>query len=176
MQAFLLALICWFLHVGVSNSTRCEHFENRVYQLTDQLPGAKPFFSLLTLSSNRLVTETNNIANGQNQAELGLDIQFNVHQGNYDCLSGNRLRITDFGYVYKSNSSDVLKENGATAMHQYKLTFLDNSYKRCVGTLKFAFFRTGSDPTDPQNQPLLPAAVANVTCKLFNGKNFQWPA
>ena len=46
--------------------------------------------------------ETNNIANGQNVAEAGYEVKYNVHQGYFDCLRGNRLRITDFGYVYKS--------------------------------------------------------------------------
>ena len=158
------------------NSRGCPKFENRVYQVTGQFPGKKPFYGLISLSKGRLATETNNIANGHSEAETGFNVQFNVHQGYYDCLRRNRLRITDFGYIYKTNSTSLLVNNGATAIHQYLLTFPSGSVDRAEGNYRYAFYNTGSNPVNKTNSPTFRSPVAKVTCELIDGKNYQWPA
>jgi hypothetical protein len=164
-----------FIHITDSGSCRCKNFENNIYQFTITITGYKPFYTLGVFSPNGMFYETSNVANGQNAAELGTNFAFNVHSGFYECLPGNKVHVTCFGYLYQTNDSAVLKTNGAIGVHDYELQFLQNDNRQCNGTFSYALYTTGVNPFDSTNTPLAISANNSVTGQLFNGRYFNFP-
>jgi hypothetical protein len=162
-----------FIHIATSASCKCKNFENNIYQLNTTVTGFQPFYTLQTLLPNGVIYETANVANGQNAAEFGVNLSFNVHGGYYECLSGNIVHVVTYGYVYKTSELAILQTNGAIAVHYYNLQFLKNDNRQCTGTLSFAFYQTGVNPFDTTNIPLLKSLNNTLTCELLNGRGFE---
>ncbi|CAF0880383.1 unnamed protein product [Adineta steineri] len=50
-----------------------------------------------------------------------------------------------------------------------------NDSSKCTGQVSYTFFKLGTSPIDPQNQPIFSGLVANLTCSMMNGRNYVWP-
>jgi hypothetical protein len=175
MKNYLFSLFLVFISFNDRQCTRCTDFYNQVYQVNVTFPGLKSFYGTITLLPNNMFLDTHSISNGHAEAEVGFNVEFSVHAGQYKCLSDNRVRLTGIGYVFKTNETQVLRENGATAVHRYRLNFLNGSNKQCVGTLQFAFYVTGTNPFNSSDPALSTSPVGNVTCESINVGNFQLP-
>ena len=173
MKSILFSFLLMKIIFIEIDSNSCRLFENRLYQIKGQFPGLKEFYGLMTLLPNGNYFQTFNIANGNNELEVGFNFQSNTHQGHYKCLSGNRLKLTNIGFIYKTNQSiSILEENGALSLLQYRIQFLDGTNRRGQGNIRFSFFQTGINPFNPRNQPILNGPIGNLTCEIFNSRNY----
>jgi hypothetical protein len=155
--------------------SQCNFYENTIYQVTSTFPNYEPAYSILTLLNTGLFYEINNIANGQNTGEMGVDIQFSTLMGYYQCLNANTIHLTAFGYVYKNTNIAVLSTIDLIFYHDYYLYFSDVDKTNCTGQVSYTFFVKNSSPFDSGNQPVFSGLVANLTCVLLNGRHYVWP-
>ena len=169
----LLLLLC--IYSADCVSCNCKKFENSVYQVTITLSSFQPFYGLLTMYPNGIYYQTNNIANGNHTAEVGINAAFNLHSGFYECSSNNTITLIAFGYIYQTNDVPVLKANGVIGVDETHLQFLNNDNRECTGTFKFGFYTTGSNPFDSSNIPLSVSPVATLTCQYLSGRGFRLP-
>ncbi|CAF1617047.1 unnamed protein product, partial [Adineta ricciae] len=99
---------------------------------------------------------------------LGQNLQFAPHVGFYECLNSTTVHLTDFGYIFKSNEVEVLTSNGHFAFHDYFFNFESGTNQNCIGTLRYKFYETGTNPFDITNLPVFTSAPGQVTCSLVS--------
>jgi hypothetical protein len=163
-------IVLWFLSfilISEGQNYQCPSIENRIYQVQTRFFSYNPFYFLMLFLPNGIIYEISNIANGLNADSLGLSLQFAPHIGFYECLNSSTLHITDFGYIFKSNEVEVLTSNGHFAFHDYFFYFENGTYKECVGTLRYKFYETGTNPFDITNIPVFISAPGRITCSLM---------
>ncbi|CAF0880328.1 unnamed protein product [Adineta steineri] len=154
---------------------QCASYENQIYQVTSMFPNYEPAYSILTILPYGFFYAINNIANGLNTAEMGIDIQFSTIVGYYECVNGTTLHLSGFAYAYKSQNIAVMTTRDRSFLHEYYLYFPSNDSSKCTGQVSYTFFKLGTSPIDPQNQPIFSGLVANLTCSMMNGRNYVWP-
>lgn len=166
---FLVSIVVISNTESASVSCKCTDLDNTFYKVKITKYGYLPYYSFLTLLPNGIFIETVNIANGNNAAQIGFNVEFNVHTGTYECLTGNQVRFLTTGFIYKSNVSEVLKDNGAIGVHEYDVQFGNNKKQKGSGTFRFSFYDVDSDPFNKKNTPVLISPTFDITCQLLNG-------
>jgi hypothetical protein len=173
---FIVLFLLTIISIIDGNNTNCTSYENNIYQITTNFPNYQPYYILLTLLSNGIFFEETNIQNGQSSAELGVHLVFGTRTGYYECLDAYTVHLTNFGYIFKTYEVPVLATNGAIIIQDYYLYFENNNTALCTGTLRSAFFTTGTNPLDDQNSPTQLDPIRNLTCVLLSGRHYIWPA
>lgn len=169
-----LLLLSFYLLIGYVTS-QCQPYETNMYQTTSMFPNYKPAYSILTLLKNGLFFEINNIANGQNTDEMGIDIQFSTLLGFYHCFDNGTLHLRAAGFAYKSSNVAVLTTIDRTFLHEYYLHFNGGNNSFCTGQVSYAFYMLGTSPLDRSNYPVFSGLLGNLTCIILNGQNYTWP-
>jgi len=176
MKKRIIVFLFLFVSICIDDViSQCESYENNIYQVTTQFPNYKPYYIFLTLLSNGIFIEETNIANGQSSAELGMHMAFGTRTGFYECLNSSTVHLTGFGYIFKNSELPFVTNNGALILQDYFLYFLNNTYTTCVGQLNAAFFTTGSNPFDTDNNPIYSYPIRNLTCFVLSGRHYVWP-
>ncbi|CAF3811076.1 unnamed protein product [Adineta steineri] len=153
-------------HGYSSNGRRCASLKSKIYQFSITFPDLEPYYGLVDFQDNYKVAKYDNIGHGGSEAEVGIQLTFDTHIGYYACHGRDYVHITLTGWVYKTAGVPSLEDNGALAVHYYKLYF-SRDYETCTGTLDYAFYKTGSDPFARKNKPTLNGTEAVITCKLL---------
>jgi hypothetical protein len=152
-------------------SSNCKRFENKIYQVSVTFPGLETFYAGLRLLPNNQFDEIFGIAGGNNAAEVGVDFALSSRVGNYKCLSRNYMRLTGFGFLYKTAGVPFLADSGANVMHDYYFSFYNN-YRNCKGVVKYAVFKSGTNPFTTNDQPVFEGPIGNVTCEIFKFRSY----
>ena len=144
----------------------CKPFENKIYQLTVTFPGAVPLYAGLRLLPNGMFDEIFSIANGNNAAEVGANFALSNRYGYYKCLSNNQMRLTGYGFLYKTADVPFLATNGADVTHDYRFQF-DSTGRTLTGKVRFGVYTAGSDPFDTNNVAVFPGPIGDVKGELL---------
>jgi hypothetical protein len=170
---FLFSLIYIVNGDGNNNYqySNCKRFENKVYQLNVTYPDKTTFYTSLRLLPNGLFDEISSIANGNNLAELGTNFAFSNSNGYYKCLRKNDLRLTAFGYVYETPSVSYLSDNGAVIIYDYYFNFYNND-KTFTGSVKYAIFKSGTNPFTTTDKPVSEGDIGTVQGQLLKFKKY----
>ena len=153
--------------IGASYSTSsCSWYVNKIYQLKVTFPGKVPLYAAVRLLSNGAFDEIFSIANGNNEAEVGANFALSNRFGYYRCSNSKEMKLTGFGFLYKSDSLPFLAVNGATVMHDYAFRF-SHDRKSLSGKVRFAVFHAGTNPFDRGAQPVHEGPIGDVTGELI---------
>jgi hypothetical protein len=174
MQKQIIVILLSFIYIvnGYYEDTNCKRFENKIYQITITFPGGKTFYVAIRLLPNGQFDDIYSIAGGKNAEELSVAFAFSTGIGNYKCLPRNYMRLTEFGYLYKTDGVSFLQDNGADGTVDFYLRFSDND-KTCKGVTKFAAFKSGTNPFTTNDPTVFESPVGNVTCELFQFRAYS---
>jgi hypothetical protein len=162
---FILSILSSIVE-GDHNHTDCERFENKMFQVNVTFPGKKPLYATVHLFPNGVFHEIFSIANGNSEAQVGANFALSNRFGTYTCLPDNHMHFTGMGYLYKTDSVPFLCDNGAVVIHDYHFQFSKNG-KTCNGLVKFAVFKTDTNPFSTADQPVFEGDIGVVTCELL---------
>ncbi|CAF0895451.1 unnamed protein product [Adineta steineri] len=149
-----------------SNGLYCSSFKSKIYQVSITFPDLDPFYAIFDFQDNYKVVEYDNIGHGGSKAELGVDLTLDTHVGYYACHGREYVHASIAGWIYKTAGVPALEDNGALAVHNYKLYF-SRDRETCTGSMEYSFYKTGSDPFARKNKPTLHTEGGVVTCKLL---------
>ena len=181
MQQLIVSFVMLLLALAASAESSkanvpCPNFLNKIYQTTNQMADQpKPWYGFLLFLPNGIFAEANNIAGGNSANSLGVNLTLGVHFGYYTCLKNNMVHLSDTGYMYTTPEVAFLSRNGAVPVHDYYLHFPGLHAENCHGTVRFAIFRTGSNPFAPSNTPVFISANGTAKCQFIDGRNFRFP-
>ena len=152
--------------IGDRIRTNCGRFENKMFQITVTFPGKKPLYATVHLFPDGVFHEIFSIANGNSEAQVGANFALSDRFGTYTCLPDNHVHFTGFGYLYKTDSLPFLSYDGAVVIHDYHFRFSSDG-KSCNGLVKFAVFKSGTNPFSTTDRPVFEGDIGVVTCELL---------
>ena len=152
------------------------NFVNKIYQLTNRMADKpKPWYGFWLFLPNGLFVEANNIAGSNSASWLGVNLTLGVHFGYYTCLQNYMVHLSDTGYMYTTPEVAFFSRNGAVPVHDYYLHLSGEHAKNYHGTVRYAIFRTGSNPFASSNTPVFLSANGTAKCQFIDGRSFQFP-
>jgi hypothetical protein len=165
---FLLVVLLYIVNGQsgqYSTNTNCKRFENKVYQINVTFLGGTPFNAALRLLPNGVFDIFDNIENGNDFLEIGVNVSSGNIIGYYKCPNRNSILLTGIQYIYQTDTVPGL-QNGAVATQDFYLSFSKND-QNCTGSGITTAFASGTNPFAANNPPIYQSPTVTVQCELL---------